>query len=338
MSVNNLREISAAPLLSDTSDFTPKQTLWGYGFAAIGTVLFAMKAILVKLAYNGGEGLAVNELDTVTLLMLRMGFSVPVYILIGIWVARRRKANGLPVPTPGLFLKAAAVGVLAYYVCAFLDFSGLKLITAQLERLLLFTYPAFVFILGALFFGGRMTWAGAASIIVAYGGIALIFLSGDIATGENVMLGSILIILCAFIFGLSQLLSKTLINRMGSSLYTCAAMISAGTMVLLHFLTINISAGTLSTALDLPPRIWGIGAMIALVSTIMASFCVNIAIARIGPQATAAIGMLSPIATVVAAIILLGEPFGIIDGLGTFITIAGIGVYTWLDQKAKRSG
>ena len=76
--------------------------------------------------------------------------------------------------------------------------------------------------------------------------------------------------------------------------------------------------------------------MIAVVSTLMASFFVNVAIARIGPQATAAIGMLSPIATIIAAIALLGEPFGWIDALGTVITIGGIGLYTRIDQKAKR--
>ena len=336
MRVNNLREVSAAPLLRDAQGFTARQRNWGYGFAAIGTVLFAMKAELVKLAYAGGGAMAVNELETVTLLMLRMGFSVPVYILIGLWVLRRRKRGGLAVPTKSVFIKAALVGAIAYYVCAFLDFSGLKLITAQLERLLLFTYPAFVFILGALFFGGRMTVWGALSIAIAYAGIALIFLSGDIASGENVALGSAMVILCAFFFGLSQLLAKPLINAMGSSLYTCSAMIAAGTMVLLHFLTLNISQGTLAHALDLPVRIWALGAMIAVVSTLMASFFVNVAIARIGPQATAVIGMLSPIATIIAAIALLGEPFGWIDALGTVITIGGIGLYTRIDQKAKR--
>ena len=336
ISANNLREISAAPLLSDNPVLSGGQRNWGYIFAAIGTVLFAMKAILVKLAFAQGAGLAENELDAITLLALRMGFSVPVYVVIGWLVLRRRRAQNLPLPRAGFLIKAAGVGCIAYYACSFLDFSGLKLITAQLERLLLFTYPAFVFILGALFFGKKMSLWGGVSIALAYCGIAMIFLGGDIATGVNVRLGSALIIGCAFLFGLSQLLSKPLINAMGSSLYTCAAMVAAGAAVMLHFL-VHINAQDLSfgRALDLPGRIWMLGGGIALFSTLIPSFFVNVAIGRVGPQAVATIGMLSPIATVVAAVAVLGEPFGLVDAIGTAVTIAGIALYTVFDRRAK---
>lgn len=337
ISANNLREISAAPILSDDPVFTGAQRNWGYVLAAVGTILFAMKAIFVKLAFAPGGGLAENQLDTISLIMLRMGFSAPVYVIIGMLVIRKRRAAGLEIPGPGLFIKAAAVGVVGYYLCSYLDFSGLKFITAQLERLLLFTYPAFVFILGALFFGKPITLAGGASIALAYAGIGMIFLGGDIAVGENVLLGSVLIVACAFFFGLSQLLSKPLINRMGSSLYTCAAMIMAATVTLLHFVTQNVVQGSsLTEALDLPPRIFMIAAMIAVFSTLMPSFFVNIAIGRVGPQAVATIGMLSPIATVIAAVWVLGEPFGPVDAAGTVITIFGIALYTWFDRRAKR--
>lgn len=338
VSVNNFREISAAPMLSDNPVLTGGQRNWGYIFAAIGTVMFAMKAIFVKLAFAPGGGLAENQLDTITLIMLRMGFSVPVYVVIAWFVLRRRRAAGLPLPPKGLFIKAALVGCIAYYMCSFLDFSGLKFITAQLERLLLFTYPAFVFILGALFFGKKMTVWGGVSIAVAYCGIGMIFLGGNIATGENVLLGSALVVACAFLFGLSQLLSKPLINRMGSSLYTCAAMVMAGAAVTLHFLTHQIATATpIIEALDLPARVWILGALIALFSTLIPSFFVNIAIGRIGPQAVAAIGMLSPIATVVAAVFVLREPFGFVDAAGTALTIFGIGLYTWFDRRQRKA-
>jgi len=52
---------------------------WGYIFAAIGAVLFSMKAIFIKLAYMPSGGLEENQIEAITLLALRMGFSVPVY-------------------------------------------------------------------------------------------------------------------------------------------------------------------------------------------------------------------------------------------------------------------
>jgi len=209
------------------------------------------------------------------------------------------------------------------------------LITAQLERLLLFTYPAFVLILGALFFGMRISPWGVLSILIAYLGIAVVFVGGDIAVGDNVALGSILVLVCAFFFGLYQLLAKSRIDVIGGALFTCVAMVIAATAVLAHFITSNVTAGTLSTALDLPPRIYALGFAIALFSTILPSFLINIALGRIGAQAVAMFGMLSPVATIFFAIAWLGEPFGVLDAVGTALTIFGIGLYTWFDKRAK---
>jgi len=216
-----------------------------------------------------------------------------------------------------------------------MDFEGLKLITAQLERLLLFTYPAFVLILGAMFFGGRITWSGIVSVLIAYTGIAVIFIGGDIATGINVPLGSALVLGCALFFGLFQLLAKTQIDKIGSSLFTCAAMTAAGTAIFTHFLVTNLVTGDVFDALTLPPRIYLLGAAIALCSTLIPSFLINIALGRIGAQAVATLGMISPIATIVFAIVWLGEPFGTMDALGTALTIFGIGLYTWFDRRTR---
>ena len=45
------------------------------------------------------------------------------------------------------------------------------------------------------------------------------------------------------------------------------------------------------------------------------------------------LGMFGPLATIVAAIVVLGEPFGIWDGVGTVVTLTGIAFY----MKANKS-
>ena len=76
---------------------------------------------------------------------------------------------------------------------------------------------------------------------------------------------------------------------------------------------------------------------LAFFSTLLPSFMVNIAIGRIGPQATSAVGMISPVATIMLAIWVLSEPFAWLDALGTALTIFGIGIYAWFDRKAQIS-
>lgn len=329
----NLREISTAPMLTPTQPSTMRFQIWGYIFAAIGAVFFSMKAIFVKLAYLPNVDANIDEVEAITLLALRMGFATPIYILIWCITYRKIKRRGETLPRLSLYVKAAALGCLGYYVCSALDFYGLKFITAQLERLLLFTYPAFVVILGALFFGGAVTARSIGCIALAYSGILVVFLGGDIATGSNVVFGSAILMVCAVFFALFQLMAKSVITEMGSTHFTCAAMIAAGVAIFLHFLALNIQAGTLGTALDLPAHIWMIGAMIAVFSTLLPSFLINIALGRIGAQAVATIGMISPIATIIVAVMLLGEPFGLVDAMGTALTILGIGLYTWFDKR-----
>lgn len=306
----------------------------GYLLAAGGAILFSFKAVLAKLAFtpvNGAEGVAIEPL---TLMVLRLGFSMPIYLLIW-WIVVRRRANNQPSIPLNTKAKIAALGVLCFYVCTLLDFSGLQYITAQLERLILFTYPVFVVIFGALFFGGRITKWGGAAVVVAYLGITLIFAAGNIAIGRNVPLGSGLVLTAAILFALYQLLSKGLIDRVGAKLFTCIAMTAAALVTGLHFLIINNGFTGARAALDLPPRLYILGASIALFSTILPSFMIATAVERVGPQAVAIMAMIGPAATIMGAVFILGEPFGWVDAGGTAITMFGIGLYTLIDKRAK---
>ena len=328
----NLREVAAAFQIESTPKFSGQN--WGYVFALLGTVFFSMKSIFVKLIYQPVDGMALNGVEAITIMAMRLGFSAPFYVAIFLWALRSRKAKGLPPLKKHDMALAAITGVLGYYMCAWLDIEGIKYITAQLERLLLFTYPIFVFIFGAVFFGKPLTKGTVLAVFVAYAGIGLIFAGGDIAVGINVPLGSAMILLCAALFAFFQLFAKPMISRLSSPVFTCCAMLGAGVMILGHFITENVILDDMSEVLNLPPRIWVLGIALAFFSTLLPSFMVNLAISKVGPQATSAVGMIAPISTIMLAIFVLGEPFGILDGVGTLITVAGIGLYTHFDKKA----
>jgi drug/metabolite transporter (DMT)-like permease len=265
---------------------------------------------------------------------MRIGFSAPFYVAIFWWALRSRKAKDLPPLQKRDMALAALTGLLGYYICAWLDIEGIKYITAQLERLLLFTYPIFVFIFGAMFFGKPLTKGTVLAVFIAYAGIGIIFAGGDIAVGINVPLGSAMILLCAALFAFFQLFAKPMISRLTSPVFTCCAMLGAGVMIFAHFMAENVIMGDISEVLTLPPRIWILGIALAFFSTLLPSFMVNLAISKVGPQATSAVGMIAPISTILLAIFILGEPFGVLDGAGTLITVGGIALYTYFDKRA----
>ena len=313
---SNLRETLSAPALEE-SDAGEGVAWVGVVLGITAAILYSLKAVFVKLAYLPSEGVP-EQLPPITLMMLRLGFSFPVYLVILVWVWRKAAVK----PTAGQCGLAMGAGVMAYYGCTWLDFSGLQYITAQLERLLLFTYPAFVILFGALFFGGRLTTWGLAAVALAYSGLAVVFIGGDITESSNLWLGSGLVLASAMLFALFQLIAKTFIDKIGAELFTCLAMLGAAAAIFSHFLLNSLNANGVSAALDLPVRIYWLGLTIAVFSTLLPSFFMNIAIGRLGAQRVAMLGMVGPIATIFAAIWVLDEPFGIWDGVGTAVTLS----------------
>ena len=67
------------------STFANRDVFLGVVFALLAAVGFSAKAILVKLAY-------LDSVDAVTLLALRMVFSVPFFIGVAIWAKRQHAA------------------------------------------------------------------------------------------------------------------------------------------------------------------------------------------------------------------------------------------------------
>lgn len=297
--------------------------LAGYGYAMLGAVLFATKGIFIKFAYAEG-------VDTETLMALRMGISLPFFTGIALWIWLRRPAQR---PSPHLLAGGALVGVLGYYVSSWLDFKGLAYISAQLDRLILFTYPFFTILFAALLFRQKLRVSALAGAAVSYAGLVLVMAGGSSSNGGHgdVVTGGLFVLAAAFTFGLYQVLAREFIVRMGSDFYTGLAMSAAATAAFIHF----GASGHDLHSLAVSPTALGISTGLALFATVLPAFAMAAGLARIGAQGTAIIGTLSPLATTVLAVSLLGEPFGLVDALGTLLVVGGVGIYTLVDSRAR---
>ena len=300
-----------------------RDMLLGYIYAALGAALFSTKAIFIKLAYQ-------EVANAPLMLGLRMAFSLPFFLLAGIVIFTTQRKQALSLPSRRAWLGAIGSGFFGYYLSSLLDLEGLTYITAQLERLVLFTYPVLVMLLGAWFFGGKLTKQGLIAGAISYLGLAVVLREGLSGGGQNVWLGTSLVFGCAITFALYQLLAKKYISLMGASLFTCVALSSSAVTSLIHY-------GVVTGGMDLSasPRFLWLAFCTAIFATVLPSFLINWGMARIGPQSTSMVSGASPILTIWLAVELLGEPFTLIDALGAALIIGSVSWYGLMDVQVK---
>jgi drug/metabolite transporter (DMT)-like permease len=291
----------------------------GIFLALLGAALFATKGIIIKLALADG-------IDTLTTLAWRQVVAVPVFVTVGVLGYRRRlreaPAGAAPVLDIKTLFQALGVGVLGYYVASLLDFSGLAYITAQLDRLILLTYPFFVVAFGVLFFRRRITPLMIVSLLVSYAGIIIIFARDFSVEGDNVVLGALLVFGSALAYAGYQVLAKPLIDKLGAQLFTSIAMSGAGPAVLVHFLATHPLGAMAINGHGL----WLMLA-IGLVATVAPAYCISAGIGLIGPERTAIIGNISPLVTVGLSIGVLGEAFTAWHAAGTAMVLLGVWLF-----------
>jgi drug/metabolite transporter (DMT)-like permease len=300
---------------------TAQQRYIGYALTFVGAALFSTKAIFIKLAFR-------DEVNASLMLAWRMIFSMPVFLVVGLIAISSLKAKAQPMPSPRLVELAALTGFLGYGLSSYLDFKGLEFISAQLERLVLFTYPLFVMFLGALWFRQRVQPYGIWACVITYAGLAIVFGMDVPEGGWATIIGTALVLGCAVTFAINQLMAKTLIAPLGSVLFTSISMLAGGTASLLLQAVIS---GRFAAS---PYFLWqSLGC--AVFATVLPIFCINGGLARISAQSVAMISTLSPVMTISLAVFILGEPFTWADAIGSALVLAGVVYYTWADKRQK---
>lgn len=283
----------------------------GIALAVIGTFLFALKSIFIKLAFAAGG-------NPTLLLTIRMLFALPLYIAV-LW--RLQSSTQKVKLDRSVVIKTLALGSLGYYLASLLDLSGLQYISAQLERLTLFTYPAMVAVLAWLFLGESLGRRIIIAITLSYLGVMLMYgQERGLADGQNVGWGIGLVVLSALSYSFYILFAKPIMLRIGSRQFTSIAMIGSTGFVVVHFCLTQ----QLSNLVSASPAVYAYGLVIAFVCTVLPSFMINEAIVRIGATRTTVIGSVGPVLTMIIAILVLHEPSTVWHFVGMGIAILGV--------------
>ena len=299
------------------SGSAPPQLTSGLLLAAAGSIAFSGKAIIVKLAYRHG-------VDAVTLVMWRMLFALPLFLLMAWWAGR-----GKPALTRQDWLGVLGLGFCGYYLSSFLDFWGLEFISASLERLILYLNPTLVLVLGWLLFKKRISHRQGMAMAISYGGVLLVFGHEISLAGANAALGALLVFCSALSYAVYLTYSGQLVQRLGSLRLAGLATSAACFFCLLQFALLRPWA-----AVQVPEPVLRRSLLNATACTALPVLLVMMAIERIGPGLTAQTGMIGPMSTILMGVWILGEPFNGWVIAGTSLVMGGV---FWVTRPAGRT-
>ena len=284
----------------------------GRFYAVLSAAGFSLKAIFVKLAYAAGP------VDALTLLAMRMGLALPLFVWL-LWWSRGAGEGALSLLDGGRVL---LLGMLGYYLSRLFDFYGLELISAGLERLILFSYPTLVLLLQALVMRERPSRRMLLAIGLCYLGLAVAFVHdlGSAGSRAQVIQGSAWVFASAVTYALYYFGTGVMVRRVGSMRLTALAGGASALMVLVHY---GIS-GDVAELSALHVQIWLYALLMAVLATVLPIYWMALAIQRMGASHTAAVGNLGPVLTLFAAWLLLGEVVSVYQVAGLALVLFGV--------------
>jgi len=305
--------MSSSASAADAAPPKLPRAVWpGLLLATFGAIAFSGKAIIVKLAYRHG-------VDAVTLIMYRMLFALPMFLLLAWWAGR-----GKPALTRRDWLAVLGLGFTGYYLASFLDFAGLAYISASLERLILYLNPTLVLLMGLLLFKRKVTQRQMIALAVSYCGVLLVFGHEVTLVGSHVALGAALVFGSAVSYAVYLVYSGEEVKRLGALRLTGLATTVACVLCIAQFLLLRPMS-----ALHVAPEVIWLSVLNATVCTFAPVLMVMMAIERIGATMAAQTGMIGPMSTILMGVLILGEPFTAWVAAGTLLVLAGI----WLLAK-----
>jgi len=285
----------------------------------LGAVLFSVKGVFIKFAYE-------YQVDTVTLLTLRMAIAVPVYLLIGFYSERLYPQR----ISRKQLLAIACFGFLGYYLASYLDMQGLHYISVSLERVILYLYPTFVLILSAIVFRHRIKRREVVALTIAYAGIVLIFVESlQFDTGDYV-LGAALVAMSAFAFAVFMLGSDKHIKLVGSVRFTAYAMSAAGFAAFVHYL-LSARSGLFQQHSEV--YFWA--SVLAMLSTIIPTFFISHGMKILGAKKVSMLGVVGPVSTLIIGVLFLGERINTVQLVGMVTVIVAVSFIVILNKPDK---
>ncbi len=275
----------------------------GLIYSLLSGISFGFLPILGKLGYGCG-------MDVAVILQSRFLLGA-VMLLAWFWFTDRSVLRARPIT----IAKAATLGLLFYPFQSWLFMSAVKYIPASTPTLILYFYPVAVTLMCAAFMGQRITRRTVLSLLLVSLGCCLVFFDAFLArlnlTGVLLSVGAMLVFSAYMV--VVQLLMKNE-NSLTLTFY----------VICFAALVWTIAAGGPGVYFDLAPSGLAVSLALGLVTGVLAVAFLYKGIELIGSPLVSIFSTIEPVATILAAWLILGESIAWLNVAGMALIVLGI--------------
>jgi drug/metabolite transporter (DMT)-like permease len=287
----------------------------GMFFVAGAAILFASKGLFGKALYQRGVGFELT-------VAVRAVIAMPLFA----WFAVRANAgNTTPSPRPRAVFAAIVAGITCYYVGAMVDFWALTLIDASIERVLLFSYPALVVLVGSFLKRSAPEARVVGAMIATYAGIFFAMGGIDLAELRQNLFGAGLVLIAALTTAIYFLIGERYTHELGSTRFAAIGMGASGVALAAHF-AIFRSVDELRT---LQAYDWLLLVILGIACMFIPGLMQAEGMRRVGAQRAAIGSTIGPPTTIVLAALFLGERLNGWQLMGSAMIIASVLFLSW---------
>ncbi len=275
----------------------------GYILGSIAAASYGMNPLFALPLYKAG-------MDPDSVLFFRYLFAIP---LLGIMIKARgrtfkiQRKETLPLIIMGLLVALSSLTLFLSY----------NYMAAGIASTLLFIYPIMVALIMAMVFKEKLALQTIVCILLALGGIGLLYKSEDGSTLS--LIGTLLVFVSAlsyaiYIVGINQTALKNV------------ATLKVTFYVLLFGLSLFVARLLYSGVLNTPDQwyLWGNLLALAVFPTAISFLCTTGAIQYIGSTPTAILGALEPMTAIIFGITVFGESLTVRESIGLVMIIVAV--------------
>ena len=217
--------------------------------------------------------------------------------------------------------------MVASSLCLYSSFNHMDI---GLAMTILFVYPVIVAVVMSVFFGEKVSWSTAISILLALVGLVFITCIGKPPKADSITLAGVLLALGSSLSYALYIVAvrKTAMHNMPSEKLTFYTVVFGTPM---FFVLVKCGMN-----LNVPSQLaaWGYLLGVAFIPTIIALAFMAISIDKIGATPTAILGVLEPVTGLLVGILLYNERLTVYSTRGIILIFAAVMLVIVGDRKA----